>query len=83
MAREEPKVAAPRHAMIAHGPDANRDAVAGDPLGRDCFLCREPLTRFPVVVWHGSSGAISLHVDCASELGVSLQLDAWAARATL
>lgn len=65
--------------MIAHGPDANRDAITGQPLG-DCFRCVEPLLGYPVVVWLGSSGAIFLHIDCASSLGVSLQLDAWAAR---
>ena len=50
----------------------------GDAPG-DCFLCWGELT-FPVIVWQGASGLLSLHPDCLMPLFEKLIVDRYALR---
>jgi len=39
-----------------------------------CFLCGEPILG-SFVFWHGCTGSIALHEDCANRLGFDLVKD--------
>lgn len=53
---------------------ANVLVKIGSAAPEECYLCGLPLSS-PMVHWRCFGGALSLHPDCAKELGFKLMFD--------
>lgn len=42
-----------------------------------CFLCGRFLREFPAIGWHGATGFVVFHPDCAASFIFRLSRDVW------